>query len=55
MKNAFRFLFIALVFATTGLFAQAATDPVTTSTQTSHKVVKVAKKKHRKHKKKAGK
>ena len=55
MKNAFRFLFIALVFATAGLFAQAATEPVTTSAHAQHKVVKMAKKKHHKHKKKAGK
>ena len=52
MKNAFRCLFIVLVFATTGLFAQAATEPATTSDQTQQ-TGKVAKKKHLKHKKKA--
>jgi len=53
MKNAFRLLFIALAFATTGLFAQAATEPVATTAQSQHQTVKVAKKKHKKHKKKA--
>ena len=52
MKNLLRFLFIALVFATTCLFAQAAYEPVTTNDQTQQSG-KVAKKKHRKHKKKA--
>ena len=53
MKNAFRCLFITLVFATTGLFAEAATEPATTNDQTQQQPGKVAKKKHRKHKKKA--
>ncbi len=55
MKNTLRLLFIALIFATTGLFAQAATDSVSTTDQAQHQTPKVAKKKHRKHKKKAAK
>ena len=55
MKFTFRFLFIALAFATTGLFAQAATEPVTASAQGHHQTGKIAKKKHRKHKKRAAK
>ena len=60
-----RFLpFVLLALATTGLFAQAATEPVTAPVTTSHhQAVKVAKKggkkgahkKHKKHKKKAAK
>ena len=67
MKHTLRYCFILLALATTGLFAQAATDPVDTSSpQGQHKSVKVAKgkkakgtkaahKKHRKHKKKSAK
>jgi hypothetical protein len=48
----FRFLFIALAFASTSLFAQAVTAAVAPSAQGQHQTLKVAKKKHRKHKKK---
>ena len=53
MKHALRLLFLALAFATTGLFAQAATEPVATPAQGQHQTVKIAKKKHKKHRKKA--
>ena len=53
MKNTLRSLFFVLAFMTTGLFARAATEPVATPAQGHHQTVKVAKKKHRKHKKKA--
>ena len=53
MKNAFRLLYIALAFATTGLFAQAATEPVARPAQGQHQTVKIAKKKHKTHKKRA--
>ena len=53
MKHTLRFFVVAMIFATTGLFAQAATEtPVAVSSQ--HKIAKVVKKfakKHRKHKK----
>ena len=58
MKHTLRYCFILLALATTGLFAQAVTEPVTTSAQGHYKTVKVAKKghkKHKKHKKKAAK
>ena len=52
MKSLLRLALVTLMFATTGLFAQAATEPVTTTAQAHHKTVKLAKKKHKKHKKK---
>jgi hypothetical protein len=51
MKNTFRLLFIALAFATTGLFAQAATEPVAATTRSHQHSTKIAKKGHKKHKK----
>jgi hypothetical protein len=50
MKHTLRYCFILLALATTGLFAQAATEPVPASTHHS-KTVKVAKKSHKKHRK----
>ena len=64
MKHTLRYCFVLLALATTGLFAQAATEPVTAPTTGHHKTFKVAKKggkkgathrKHRKHKKRAAK
>jgi len=52
MKSLLRLALITLTLATTGLFAQAATDAVETSPQGQHQAVKTAKKKHKKHKKK---
>ena len=51
MKNTFRLLFLALAFATTGLFAQAATEPVAAATRSHQHSTKIAKKGHKKHKK----
>ena len=63
MKHTLRYCFVLLALATTGLFAEAATEPVTTSVTSHHKTIKVAKKsarkaahkKHRKHKRRASK
>jgi hypothetical protein len=52
MKHALRFIVVAMIFATAGLFAQAATE--TTAGSQPQKIVKVVKKtakKHKKHKK----
>ncbi len=51
MKHTLRYCFILLALATTGLFAQAAIEPVITPATGHHKTVKVAKKGHKKHKK----
>jgi len=51
MKHTLRYCFVLLALATTGLFAEAATDPVTPPAHSSTKSVKVAKKAHKKHKK----
>jgi uncharacterized membrane protein (DUF106 family) len=53
MKHALRFIVVAMIFATTGLFAQAATETTAdvSSPQKTAKVVKKLAKKHRKHKK----
>jgi len=54
MKHTLRFVFVALIFATTGLFAQASTDSSAAEPQQHQKVAKVVKKtakKHKKHKK----
>ena len=53
MKHALRFIVVALIFATTGLFAQAAAHDFAAAPQ-PHKLTKVVKKsakKHRHHKK----
>jgi hypothetical protein len=68
MKHTLRYCFVLLALATTGLFAEAATAPVSTTTATGHhKTIRVAKKgkkgghkkpgrkHHRHHGKKAGK
>lgn len=53
MKNILRLALVTLAFATTGLFAQAATEPAaTSSTQHPTKIAKKGHKKHKKHKKK---
>ena len=59
MKNSLRLLFVALAFATTGLFAQAATDATASSSprhqqlaKTGKKSAKKSAKKHKHHKKK---
>jgi hypothetical protein len=55
MKHTLRYCFILLALATTGLFAEAATEPVASPSPTHQKSFKTAKKhhkKHRKHKKK---
>ena len=51
MKHTLRYGFILLALATTGLFAEAATEPVAVPSAGHHKTVKVAKKGHKKHKK----
>ncbi len=51
MKHTLRYCFILLALATTGMFAEAATEPVATSAIGHHKTVRVAKKGHKKHKK----
>jgi len=53
MKHALRFVLIAMIFATAGLFAQAATDDSAPAPQQnqSARVVKKLAKKHKKHKK----
>ena len=63
MKHTLRYCFVLLALATTGLFAEAATEPAAAPAASSyHKTIKVAKhgkkadqKKHKKHKKKAAK
>jgi hypothetical protein len=63
MRHTLRYCFVLLALATTGLFAEAATEPVVTSATSHHKTIKIAKKggkkaahkKHRKHKRKAAK
>ena len=56
MKHTLRYCFLLLALATTGMYAQAATEPVTAPTTSHHKSLKVAKKggkkgAHKKHKK----
>jgi len=53
MKYALRFVVVAMIFATAGLFAQAATadSAAATQPQKSAKVVKEFAKKHKKHRK----
>ena len=56
MKHTLRYCFILLALATTGLFAEAATEPADTPSptqQNSHKAAKKSHKKHKRHKKKA--
>ena len=63
MKHTLRYCFVLLALATTGLFAEAAIEPVATTTTSHHKIIKIAQKagkkaahkKHSKHKKKAAK
>ncbi|HKB57479.1 MAG TPA: hypothetical protein VKC51_07800 [Lacunisphaera sp.] len=63
MKHTLRYCFVLLALATTGLFAEAAAEPVDTVATGHHKTLKIAKKggkkaahkKHRKHKKKSAK
>jgi hypothetical protein len=50
MKHTLRYCFVLLALATTGLFAEAATEPVTAPTA-HHKTVKAAKKGKKAHKK----
>ena len=50
MKHNLRYCFILLALATTGLFAEAATEPVAATLTGHHKTVRVAKKGHKKHK-----
>ena len=52
MKCILRFLVVSLALATTGLFAQAATEPATATSQGQHQVAKKGHKKHHKHHKK---
>lgn len=51
MKHTLRYCFVLLALATTGLFAEAAIEPVSTAATGLHKAVKVAKNGHKKHKK----
>ena len=57
MKHTLRYCFILLALATTGLFAEAATEPSDTPApathQKSHKTAKKTHKKHKRHKKKS--
>jgi hypothetical protein len=59
MKHTLRYCFVLLALATTGLFAEAATEPVTAPATTHHhkaiKIAKKGKKGHKKHGKKHGK
>lgn len=48
LKHTLRYCFILLALATTGLFAEAAIEPVPPSRAGLHKTVKVAKKGHKK-------
>ena len=55
MKHTLRYCFVLLALATTGLFAEAATEAVPAPTVGHHKVVKSSrkgKKHHKKHAKK---
>ena len=55
MKHTLRYCFVLLALATTGLFAEAATEPVPAPATGHHKVLKTArkgKKAHKKHAKK---
>ncbi len=49
MKHTLRYCFILLALATTGLFAEAATEPAAGPAPTHHKSLKAAKKTHKKH------
>ena len=51
MKHTLRYCFVLLALAATGMFAQAATEPVTSPAHSNHKSEKVAKKAHKKHRK----
>jgi len=51
MKHTLRYCFVLLALATTGLFAEAATEPVTPAAHSTTKSVKTAKKAHKKHRK----
>ena len=42
MKHTLRYCFVLLALATTGLFAEAATEPVTPPATSHHKTIKVA-------------
>jgi len=48
MKHTLRYCFVLLALATTGLFAEAAVEPVAASHQSQHKSFKTAKKGHKK-------
>ena len=50
MKHTLRYCFVLLALATTGLFAEAATEPVTTGSTTAQTTpAKSGKHKHKKH------
>ena len=51
MKHTLRYGFVLLALAATGIFAQAAIEPVPAPTHSSSKTVKIAKKGHKKHRK----
>jgi hypothetical protein len=51
MKHTLRYCFVLLALATTGLFAEAATEPVAAPTSSHHKTIKSAKKGRKGHKK----
>ena len=47
MKHTLRYCFVLLALATTGLFAEAATEPSDSSAPGHHKTIKAAKKVHK--------
>jgi hypothetical protein len=50
MKHTLRYCFVLLALATTGLFAEAATEPVPTPATGHHKTIKSARKGGKAHK-----
>ena len=49
IKHSFRYCLLLLALATTGLFAEAATEPVAAVGAGHHKTLKTAKKGHKRH------
>jgi hypothetical protein len=50
MKHTLRYCFVLLALATTGLFAEAATQPAAPASSGHHRTIKIAKKGHKRHK-----
>ncbi|HEY4300019.1 MAG TPA: hypothetical protein VGM73_04035 [Candidatus Didemnitutus sp.] len=49
MKHTLRYCFVLLALATTGLFAEAAVEPMPAVANGHHRTIKVARKGHRRH------